>query len=188
MKDDLIFVDTFGQMEVILDRSHINYQYSKYLNNPESALEREIIKNYEFFSDSKIAFIISTVLDLCILLDVKGNFSLNKLFGILKNSKQADIFSADIVVWEAEILAQQTTIRKLFSIRDKHYAHLDKKRGDIMLSIPTYDEFQSLFKVICQILKKIHLVVYNADMDYGVSFLGGLRSILGFIAEKIENP
>ena len=57
-----------------------------------------------------------------------------------------------------------------------------------MLSMPTYDEFKSLFKVIAQIFKKIHLIAYNADMTYGDFFSEDIKSILNSIAEKIENP
>jgi hypothetical protein len=167
----------------ILIRSQAHFNYCKYLNTREDFYEYQIIRKYSILDFAKVSFLIVLILDLCKLYnyDKDEKYNLQKILDILINNYSKIHFANPITKVELLSLREELNSREIISIasklktlRNKHYAHLDPNRPEIMEIMPTFDEFEFLWEKAFNIHAKINFHLYDSStcINQGTSDIG----------------
>lgn len=167
----------------ILIRSQAHFNYCKYLNTREDFYEYQVIRKYSILDFAKVSFLIVLILDLCKLYnyDKDEKYNLQKILDILINSYSKIHFANPITKVELLSVREDLNSREIISIatklktlRNKHYAHLDSNRPEIMEIMPTFDEFEFLWGKAFNIYAKINFHLYDSStwINQGKSDIG----------------
>lgn len=157
----------------ILLRSQVQFKYCKYLNTREKFYECHMIKKYAILDYARVSFIIVLILDLCKLFnyDTKENYNLKKILDITINQYSHLHFAHPISKEELLHLSEDlNSLRimdiatKLKTLRNKHYAHLDSNRPEIMKIMPTFDEFEFLLGKAFSLYSKLNFHLYDTSV------------------------
>lgn len=156
----------------ILIRSQTHFNYCKYLNTREDFYEYQMIQKYSILDFARVSFLIVLILDLCKLFnyDKDEKYNLQKILDILINNYSKIDFANPITKVELFDLKKELNSAKTVSIssklktlRNKHYAHLDSQKPEIMEIMPTFDDFEFLWKQAFNIYSKLNFHLYDSS-------------------------
>jgi hypothetical protein len=150
----------------------------KYFSEHEIMKKYPTVYNEYFYLINRIWFsmTVNLVLNLSKLYDEKEKYSIKKLFNrMLCGYKKSELNS---YLTESELITMVSLIEnerieflksKLKIIRDKFYAHLDRKYQNYITTYLNYAEITELVENIENILKKFELVYFDKTIDYNLS-------------------
>jgi len=140
---------------LILVKARDFFEYSKYLNSPETEELKNIANRHTFIRKSRYAFWVVSVLEIMKLFGSKNDeFRFEKLINKLihnhsKSEWRTYISRDQIKSFESELKSDKitTVISNLKELRDKYYAHSDRNaEEEIDRFVPTFVEFELLLE------------------------------------------
>lgn len=172
----------------ILLRAILFYNYSKYLNHPDTSGEKECADRSVFIRRIRYAFWFLCVLELCKIFGNKDTdkFRFKKLFNKLKYRYSSapwreKLSKAQIEIWEHSFGEEMTIqcIRKLEGLRDQYYAHSDKHPDkEIDELTPDFQEVECLITFGKKIILEISEKVFESDKLFEVPISERAENIL----------
>jgi hypothetical protein len=166
----------------------------KSLSNPKSDKESAMISKNRVLNEIRYSLWVLTVLELCKLFDDNNNqcFNLFKFIRKIKQDRNKLIFkdkitSITINDWENKLQNNQTfnTIGKLKDLRDKYYAHSDRKPELLPEELtPNINSIEELLRIGQEIIYEFQGTVFDIDQDFETPILAG--KILDDLTELAE--
>lgn len=189
--------DYKAEIESIINiwgKAKLFYKDALYLSNPKSAKESELIFRNIILNEIRYLLWLSTVLELCKLFDDndKQCFNLHKFIRKIQQDKNKLIFkdkltSEILKVWETKLKCKQTsdTIKKLKDLRDKYYAHSDRRPELSPEELtPDIKSIEELLMIGQEIIYDFQGNIFETDQDFETPILAG--KILDDLAELNE--
>ena len=183
-----------GDIISIWAKAKLFYNDSLYLSNPKSDKESAMISKNRVLNEIRYSLWVLTVLELCKLFDDNNNqcFNLFKFIRKIKQDRNKLIFkdkitSITIKDWENKLQNNQTfnTIGKLIDLRDKYYAHSDRKRELLPEELtPNINSIEELLRIGQEIIYDFQGTVFDIDQDFETPILAG--QILDDLTELAE--
>jgi len=178
--------DYKAEIESIINiwgKASLFYKDSLYLSNPKSDKESELIFSNRILNEIRYLLWVSTVLELCKLFDDndKQCFNLHKFIRKIKQDKNKLIFkdkltSEILQIWETKLICKHTfdTIKKLKDLRDKYYAHSDRRPELSPEELtPDIKSIEELLKIGQEIIYDFQGNVFEIDQDFETPILAG---------------
>lgn len=158
---------------LINEKCRINFEITKYFNNPKTEEEFNFIKKSTFFRHVSGSMWRLCVIDLYKLYSFSKNdkLSLRNLFNKLKNKQYLNhgINPQRIVIWEKLLLEKGSSIEKVRILRNKLYAHTE-----VNFKVQEFElyfaEVEGLMNVIDVIIKEIYEQSFNSSLDLSHHF------------------
>ena len=155
----------------------------------------EFTRKYELLSYAEESMFIVIVLDLSILYKETETYSLANLFEKVK--KNIDLiekkynFDTHLVDSWIEMLNKQeiiNAVKKIVTIRNKHFAHIDKKRQELNKDLPSLFEITNLIDLAVNLVSELYLFT-NGDGIFikPIYNESGTESIISELKSKKEN-
>ena len=164
-------------------KAKLFYKDSMYLSNPKSDKESAMISKNKVLNEIRFSLWVLTVLELCKLFDDndKQCFNLFKFIRKINNDKNKLIFkdkltSTTIEDWEDKLQSKQTfdTIGKLKNLRDKYYAHSDRKPELLPEELtPDIKSIEELLRIGQEIIYDFQGNLFDTDQDFEIPILAG---------------
>ena len=183
-----------GDIISIWAKAKLFYNDSLYLSNPKSDKESAMISKNRVLNEIRYSLWVLTVLELCKLFDDNNNqcFNLFKFIRKIKQDRNKLIFkdkitSITIKDWENKLQNNQTfnTIGKLKDLRDKYYAHSDRKPELLPEELtPNINSIEELLRIGQEIIYDFQGTVFDIDQDFETPILAG--QILDDLTELAE--
>ncbi|MBE9480372.1 MAG: hypothetical protein IMY69_01600 [Bacteroidetes bacterium] len=183
-----------GDIISIWAKAKLFYNDSLYLSNPKSDKESAMISKNRVLNEIRYSLWVLTVLELCKLFDDNNNqcFNLFKFIRKIKQDRNKLIFkdkitSITINDWENKLQNNQTfnTIGKLKDLRDKYYAHSDRKPELLPEELtPNINSIEELLRIGQEIIYEFQGTVFDIDQDFETPILAG--QILDDLTELAE--
>jgi hypothetical protein len=183
-----------GDIISIWAKAKLFYNDSLYLSNPKSDKESAMISKNRVLNEIRYSLWVLTVLELCKLFDDNNNqcFNLFKFIRKIKQDRNKLIFkdkitSITINDWENKLQNNQTfnTIGKLKDLRDKYYAHSDRKPELLPEELtPNINSIEELLRIGQEIIYEFQGTVFDIDQDFETPILAG--KILDDLTELAE--
>ena len=183
-----------GDIISIWFKAKLFHNDSLYLSNPKSDKESAMISNNRVLHEIRYSLWVLTVLELCKLFDDNNNqyFNLFKFIRKIKQDRNKLIFKGKITSitikdWENKLQNNQTfnTIGKLKDLRDKYYAHSDRKPELLPEELtPNINSIEELLRIGQEIIYDFQGNVFDIDQDFETPILAG--QILDDLTELAE--
>jgi hypothetical protein len=147
------------------------FQYSYYLHKPSTEVEFEYLKNHPDFTFIRHILWRMTIIELSKLFSsspTRDKFNINHLINKLKKDGhfgELGISHLKIEEWELTLRNNQKQIDTIITLRDKIYAHTDRKKEEFKLIQLSFEEIEVLLKTVSDIIREINIVVFEKDPD-----------------------
>lgn len=150
-----------------LERSHINFESTKYLNSPHTEDEFNFVRGSLYFKNIAGSLWRICVIDLHKVISISRNdsFSLKKLINKLKDGHYHghNIPMSAIIQWELAIEENDVTIKKLLTLRNKLFAHTDVEFVDER--DVTFSEVSEIYAMIETIISDVYFCAFDSHAD-----------------------
>ena len=145
-----------------------SFLYSQYLHQPDTDKERDYIEHSKDFLFIRHTLWRMTIVELTKLLRSSNSHRFN-IFHFIKKMKIGEYYAPvpvseqTISKWEALLEENKALIQDVVNLRDKLYAHTDPTNETYINPELTFENTETLIKIIETVVQDIHFHVFDTE-------------------------
>ncbi|MBW4360239.1 hypothetical protein [Flavobacterium taihuense] len=169
------------------------FGYAFYFHKPETEDESEFLNESRDFKFIRHILWRMTIIELSKLFSNSKNdvYNLNHFINKLKRNQSfgdIGILEEKIQNWEKILLDNQKLIKNVLNLRNKVYAHKDRKNDDLKLLDIRFKEIEILINLSEEIITEIHSVAFDSDVRFKAIYFNKDRfNLIKILAEEKKN-